>query len=160
MTDVVTDEILADRVERFINTLNQARELGLTVVDASSGQLTLQLPYSEKIIGNPETGVIHGGAITTLMDTTSGSVMICALDDFELCPTLDLRVDYMRPAEPGKPVYAHAEIRKMTRNIAFTRCEAYQDDGEIIATCVGTFMRIGKEATPKSYRDMITGARP
>lgn len=159
MTDVVTDRLLADRVERFLETLNQAQELGLTVADASSGQLTLHLPYSKKIIGNPETGVIHGGAITTLMDTASGSVMVCALDDFELCPTLDLRVDYMRPAEPGKPVFARAEIRKMTRNIAFTRCEAYQEDGEIIATCVGTFMRIGKEATPKSYRDMITGGQ-
>ena len=157
MTDVVTDRILAERVERFLGTLNQAQELGLTVAKAASGTLILELPYSSKIVGNPETGVIHGGAITTLMDTASGSVMICALEDFELCPTLDLRVDYMRPAEPGKPVFARAEIRKMTRNIAFTRCEAYQDDGEVIATCVGTFMRIGKEATPQSYRDMITG---
>lgn len=157
-TGVVTDKVLGDRVQRFIESLNQAQELGLTVANASSGQLTLHLPYNEKIIGNPETGVIHGGAITTLMDTTSGSVMICALDDFELCPTLDLRVDYMRPAEPGKSVYARAEIRKMTHNIVFTRCEAYQDDGEIIATCVGTFMRIGRDATPKSFRDMITGA--
>jgi len=153
----MTDQVLMDRVDRFINILNQARDLGLTVADADAGQLTLCLPYSEKIIGNPETGVIHGGAITTLMDTTSGSVMICALDEFELCPTLDLRVDYMRPAEPGKPVYARAEIRKMTRNIVFTRCEAFQDDGEIVATCVGTFMRIGKDATPKAYRDMIMG---
>ncbi|SFR41891.1 uncharacterized domain 1-containing protein [Marinobacter daqiaonensis] len=153
----MTDKVLVDRVARFINILNQARDLGLAVADADSGQLTLCLPYSEKIIGNPETRVIHGGAITTLMDTTSGSVMICALDEFELCPTLDLRVDYMRPAEPDKAVYARAEIRKMTRNIVFTRCEAYQEGGEVIATCVGTFMRIGREATPKAYRDMIMG---
>ncbi|MEP1704639.1 MAG: PaaI family thioesterase, partial [Marinobacter sp.] len=115
------------------------------------------LPYSDRIIGNPDTGVIHGGAITTLMDTTSGSVIMCSLDDFELCPTLDLRVDYMRPAEPHKPVYARAETYKVTRNIIFTRCEAYQEPGETIANCVGTFMRIGKEATPKSFRDLITG---
>ena len=83
--------------------------------------------------------------------------MICGLDEFELCPTLDLRVDYMRPAEPRKPVYARAETYKITRNIIFTRCEAYQEWGETIANCVGTFMRIGKEATPKSYRDQITG---
>ncbi len=157
MTDVTTDKMLMDRVGRFIDILNQARDLGLTVADAQRDQLTLCLPYSEKIIGNPETGVIHGGAITTLMDTTSGSVMVCALEEFELCPTLDLRVDYMRPAEPHKPVYARAEIRKMTRNIVFTRCEAFQDDGEIVATCVGTFMRLGKDATPKSYRDLIMG---
>ena len=89
----MTDSVRKDRVTRFINTLQQARTLGLTVADADDQQLTLCLPYSQKIIGNPETGVIHGGAITTLMDTASGSVMICVLPDFELCPTLDLRVD-------------------------------------------------------------------
>ncbi|MBE93466.1 PaaI family thioesterase [Marinobacter sp.] len=151
------DSMRMDRVRRFIGTLNQGRELGLTVTSAKAGQLTLCLPYSDRIIGNPDTGVIHGGAITTLMDTTSGSVIMCSLDDFELCPTLDLRVDYMRPAEPHKPVYARAETYKVTRNIIFTRCEAYQEPGETIANCVGTFMRIGKEATPKSFRDLITG---
>lgn len=151
------DKTRMDRVSRFINTLNQARELGLSVVNAGEGYLTLCLPYSERIIGNPVTGVIHGGAITTLMDTASGSVTLCALDEFELCPTLDLRVDYMRPADPGRPVYARAEAYRVTRNIIFTRCEAYQDEGDTVANCVGTFMRIGKEASPKSYRDLITG---
>ncbi len=153
----MNDETRIDRVNRFVNTLNQARELGLITRDAGEGYLVLELPYSEKIIGNPDTGAIHGGAITTLMDTASGSVMICALDHFELCPTLDLRVDYMHPAEPGKPVYARAETYKVTPNIIFTRCEAYQEKGNTIANCVGTFMRIGKNATPKPYRDLITG---
>lgn len=153
----MTDKMRLDRVARFIDTLQQSRALGLTVVDASENELILCLPYSDRIIGNPDTGVIHGGAITTLMDTASGSVMICALPDFELCPTLDLRVDYMRPAEPHKPVYARAEAYRVTNNIIFTRCEAYQDNGKAVANCVGTFMRIGKEATPKSYRDLITG---
>ncbi len=153
----MTDAKRMDRVNRFIQTLNQARELGLTATDASDRHLVLCLPYSEKIIGNPETRVIHGGAITTLMDTASGSVMICALPEFELCPTLDLRVDYMRPAEPDLPVYARAEVYRMTRHIVFTRCEAYQNEGETVAQCVGTFMRIGREASPKAYRDLITG---
>lgn len=153
----MNDAMRMDRVRRFIETLNQGRELGLTVTSAKEGQLTLCLPYSDRIIGNPDTGVIHGGAITTLMDTASGSAIICTLDNFELCPTLDLRVDYMRPAEPHKPVYARAETYKVTRNIIFTRCEAFQEPGETIANCVGTFMRIGKKATPKSYRDLITG---
>ncbi|MDR9424190.1 MAG: PaaI family thioesterase [Marinobacter sp.] len=153
----MNDEIRIDRVNRFVNTLSQARELGLVTRDAGEGYLVLELPYSEHIIGNPDTGAIHGGAITTLMDTASGSVMICALDHFELCPTLDLRVDYMHPAEPGKPVFARAETYKVTPNIIFTRCEAYQEEGNTIANCVGTFMRIGQNATPKSYRDLITG---
>ncbi|MDK8465195.1 PaaI family thioesterase [Marinobacter sp. SS13-12] len=155
----MNDAMRMDRVRRFIGTLNQARELGLTVTSAKKGQLTLCLPYSDLIIGNPDTGVIHGGAITTLMDTASGSATMCALDDFELCPTLDLRVDYMRPAVPHKPVFARAETYKVTRNIIFTRCEAFHETGETIANCVGTFMRIGKEAMPKSFRDLIDGEK-
>ena len=151
------DETRINRVNRCISTLNQARELGLNATDAGEGYLVMELPYSDRIIGNPDTGVIHGGAITTLMDTASGSVMICGLDEFELCPTLDLRVDYMRPAEPRKPVYARAETYKITRNIIFTRCEAYQEEGEPIATCVGTVMRIGNEATTQPSRAPITG---
>jgi uncharacterized protein (TIGR00369 family) len=85
------DSLRMDRVRRFIGTLNQACELGLTVESAGDGELLLRLPYSDFIVGNPDTGVIHGGAITTLMDTASGSVILCALPDFELCPTLDLR---------------------------------------------------------------------
>jgi uncharacterized protein (TIGR00369 family) len=156
-TTIKSDERRMTRVTRFIETLNQARELGLSAVEATRSSLILCLPYSDRIIGNPDTGVIHGGAITTLMDTASGSVILCALDEFELCPTLDLRVDYMRPAEPHKPVYARAEAYKITRNIIFTRCEAFQEGGETIANCVGTFMRIGAEASPKAYRDLISG---
>ena len=81
----MNDDIRRKRVTRFIDTLNQAKELGLTVTEAKKGSLTLCLPYSDRIIGNPDTGVIHGGAITTLMDTTSGCVILCALEDFELC---------------------------------------------------------------------------
>ena len=111
----MNDETRINRVNRFLNTLNQARELGLAAREAGEGYLVMELPYSDKIIGNPDTGVIHGGAITTLMDTTSGSMMICALEEFELCPTLDLRVDYMRPAEPHKPVFARAKPTRSPR---------------------------------------------
>ena len=55
----MNDSMRMDRVRRFIETLNQGRELGLTVISAKQGQLTLCLPYSDRIIGNPDTGVIH-----------------------------------------------------------------------------------------------------
>lgn len=156
-TNIFTDQDRAGRVSRFIGTLSQARELELSVESVGEGYLTLCLPYSERLIGDPRTRIIHGGAITTLMDTTSGCVILCALPAFELCPTLDLRVDYMRPAEPDRPVYARAETYRITRNIIFTRCEAFQDSGETIANCVATFMRVGQNALPKSYRDLIIG---
>ncbi|WP_097461850.1 PaaI family thioesterase [Mangrovitalea sediminis] len=152
------DDVLFGQVSRFIRSLRQSHLLGIEPVKAAENELILRLPYSESIVGDPETRIIHGGAITTLMDTASGSVIICALPEFELCPTLDLRVDYMRPAEPDKPVFARARAYRVTRNIVFTRCEAYQDDCETtVAHCVATFMRIGADASPKAYRELITG---
>ncbi len=152
------DPLLFGRADRFVNALAQCRELGITTIAAAPSELILELPYQEKIVGNPQTQVIHGGAITTLMDTTCGTCVICALPDFELCPTLDLRVDYMRPAQPGKAVRARATCYRVTSNIVFMRCAAYQEDPtELVAQCVATFMRIGKEATPLEFRQLING---
>ena len=153
-----SDPVLLGRVERFVESLAQCQAMGMKVIAAAPNRLILELPYQDKIVGNPETGIIHGGAITTLMDTASGSCVICALPEFELCPTLDLRVDYMRPAEPGKPVRALATTYRVTSNIIFTRCEAYQENPyNTVAQCVATFMRIGQQATPQVFRERIIG---
>lgn len=136
---------IRERAQRFLSVLRHCQVLGIEVQDAGSEGLTLRLPYSEQIVGNPETGVIHGGAITTLMDTTCGISTVCVLPEFEICPTLDLRIDYMRPAEPGKDVHGFAECYRVTANVIFVRGIAYQDDrNEPIAHVIGTFMRMGK----------------
>lgn len=134
-----------ERSVRFLSALRHCQVLGIDVQNADGKGLTLRLPYSAQIVGNPETGVIHGGAITTLMDTTCGISTVCVLPDFEICPTLDLRIDYMHPAEPHKDVYGFAECYRVTPNVIFTRGYAYQDDPEQpIAHVVGAFMRMGK----------------
>lgn len=62
------------------------------------------------------------------MDTTCGISTVCVLPDFEICLTLDLRIDYNHPAEPHKDVYGFAECYRVTPNVIFTRGFAYQDD--------------------------------
>ena len=138
---------LFSQVEGFVSVLAQCQTLGIKVVSARENELILELPYSEAIIGNLDSGVIHGGAITTLMDTTAGAAVLCAMPGFELCPTLDLRVDYMRSAKPGNSVFARASCYRRTNNILFMRCEAYQVD-RTVAHCVATFMRMGEKGIP------------
>ncbi|MGC8115775.1 PaaI family thioesterase [Metapseudomonas otitidis] len=141
----MSENPIFDNAQRFLAVLRHCQVLGMRVHSADRQGLTLCLPYSEQIIGNPETGVIHGGAITTLMDTTCGISTVCVLPSFEICPTLDLRIDYMHPAEPNKDVYGFAECYRVTPNVIFTRGYAYQDDPEQpIAHVVGAFMRMGK----------------
>ncbi|TWC29236.1 uncharacterized protein (TIGR00369 family) [Pseudomonas sp. SJZ079] len=141
----MSDTVILERAQRFLSALRHCQVLGIQVLSADPQGLTLHLPYSPQIVGNPQTGVVHGGAITTLMDTTCGISIVCALPEFEACPTLDLRIDYMHPAEPDKDVYGFAECYRVTPNIIFTRGYAYQDDPQQpIAHVVGTFMRMGK----------------
>ena len=116
--------------------------LQLEFVQGERGRATMRLPYQERLVGDRRSGVLHGGVITSLVDTT------CALSIFSLLeepcgyPTLDLRIDYLRPAAPGLPVYCTAECYRMGREIAFTRATAYQDGHpQPVAHGVATFMR-------------------
>ncbi len=128
-------------VKRFSANVPHNRALGIQIVDIGGGEATFQLPYDEKLVGNPDTGVLHGGVITALLDGASGAAVFSALQDLVPIATLDLRIDYLRPAEPGQTVHAHATCYKMTRNVAFTRAVAYHgDEADPIAHSVGTFM--------------------
>ncbi|WP_245615872.1 PaaI family thioesterase [Andreprevotia chitinilytica] len=136
------------QVMQWFEALPHCKQLGIRYVSSSAGVVTLELPFSEAIIGNPETRVLHGGVVTTLIDTASGSAIYTLLPGPEGVATLDLRIDYLRPAKPDEPVFCTAECYRMTEHIAFTRATAYQDDiNKPVAYAVGTFARTsaGKE---------------
>ena len=140
----MSENPLLERARRFLSALRHCQVLGLTVEAADEKGLTLRLPYSQAII--------------TLMDTTCGISTVCVLPDFEICPTLDLRIDYMHPAEPHKDVYGFAECYRVTPNVIFTRGFAYQDDpGQPIAHVVGAFMRMGGSARAGAARPAAQG---
>lgn len=143
---------LAHLLRQYIQGVRHSKVLGMELVDVAPDGIVVRMPYSEKIIGNPETGVIHGGAITTLMDQACGLAVAAALaPEFDITPTIDLRIDYMRPAEPGKDVYAFVEAYRKTRQVVFTRGIAYHEDrNRPIAHCVANFTRMGLNKTPWS----------
>ncbi|WP_203651818.1 PaaI family thioesterase [Pseudomonas sp. RtIB026] len=132
--------------ERFLSALKHCQVLQMRVHHADADGMTLVLPWQPAIVGNPQNGAVHGGVLTTLMDTTCGMATLCALPRFEVCPTLDLRIDYMHPAEAGKDIYGYAQCYRVTRDVIFTRGTAYQDDpAQPICQVVGTFMRLGQD---------------
>ncbi len=138
--------ITIDQAQTFLDAANHCRILGLTITDVEDGQLTIELPYSEKIIGNPASGIIHGGALTTLLDSTCGFSVPLVLNEYQLSPTLDLRIDYMRAAKPNASVVAKAKVYRITENIVFVKGYAFQEDiNDPIASCVATFMRIAND---------------
>jgi uncharacterized protein (TIGR00369 family) len=121
--------------------------LGLEVVELEKATALFKLPYSLQLVGNPDTGTLHGGAITALLDSCSGAAVFAALPAWVPIATLDLRIDYLRAAEPGLAVLGRAYCYKVTRNVAFTRAVAYHDrEDDPIASAAGTFMLHTKAA--------------
>jgi uncharacterized protein (TIGR00369 family) len=131
----------ASALSSVVGFVPHNRALGMTFVDNVGGRVTVALPYDEKLVGNPATRVLHGGAITALMDATCGLAAALKLSEPAGLATLDLRIDYLRPATPDQPVHARAECFKMTRNVAFVRCEAFHPEGgDLVAVANGTFI--------------------
>jgi uncharacterized protein (TIGR00369 family) len=119
----------------------QARALGFETVSLDHATAVVKVPYSDRLVGDPDTGVIAGGVVTTLLDHCCGQAAHAALDSFKYIATLDLRIDYMRAAEPGKDVFAKAHCFKVTKNVAFVRAVAYDDDPEDpVAAATAAFM--------------------
>lgn len=116
--------------------------LGLEVIDYADAQVWMRLPYHPRIVGNPATGVIHGGAISSLMDAACGMATMIALGGPSPIATLDLRIDYLKPAAPGHAVVAHAHCFKITRHVCFVRGTAYlSDPSDPVAAVTATFAR-------------------
>ena len=127
-------------------------ELGIDVAEIGDKTFTLSLPYQERLIGNPETGVLHGGVITTLIDTVCGMAVYLALKKYVPIATLDLRIDYLRPATPKKTLFAQAECYKLTRRIAFVKSVAYNDDiDDPVASCAAAFMIDSSKTPPLNH---------
>jgi uncharacterized protein (TIGR00369 family) len=149
-----------DIAQRFIACLEYAVRLGIEVDSARQDWLRLSLKPNDWNVGNPETGVIHGGALTTLLDTACGACVLLSLPELELCPTLDLRVDYVKAASPDRAVYADATCYRISRHVVFTRAIAHQGNlDDPIAHGVATFVRLGLEVTPARFRDYLQGLR-
>ena len=134
-----TDPKLAERM--LLVGIPHCKELGVEVVEIDKVRCTIRLAYQERLVGNPETGVLNGGVITTLVDSVCGIAVQMALGKLAQIATLDLRIDYLRGSTPKEPLFASANCYKLTRQIAFVRGIAHNGDVEDpVANCVATFM--------------------
>src|ERR1700709_1676266 len=75
---------------------------------AAPGEAWTSLAYRPVFVGDTETGVIHGGVVTAMLDETCGMAVQLALDGTGAIATLDLRIDYPKPATPGPVIPAPA----------------------------------------------------
>lgn len=127
------------------------RALGLKYVDSGIGRFVFELPWQSHLVGDPDTGIIHGGAVTAMFDATCGAAVMTKLEKPIRVVTLDLRIDYLRPARKGETIRCEAQCNRQTKHIAFARAIAHDGDADdLIATATGTFMLMVDEGDPTS----------
>src|ERR1700742_4673558 len=130
---------------------------GLQLDRAAPAEAWSSLPYRPVFVGDTATGVLHGGVVTAMLDESCGMAVQLALDGARAIATLDLRIDYQKPATPGLAIRAHAICYRVTRSIAFVRATAYQDsEDEPVATATACFM-LGANRT-NMFRDQPANA--
>ncbi|HEY6877552.1 MAG TPA: PaaI family thioesterase [Polyangiales bacterium] len=132
---------MANWLEQFVNALPHGQALGIEFVssDSERGHATLRLPWREDLVGDPATGVLHGGVITALLDTLGACSVLAR--KVRMQATLDLRIDYLRPATPRVDLIGEAECYRVTRSVAFVRGSCHHGDpGRPVANLTATFV--------------------
>jgi uncharacterized protein (TIGR00369 family) len=130
-----------ERVRAMMQWTPQGRALGLEVTRIEGARVRGRAPYKRDLIGDPETGVIAGGVVTTFLDQLCGMAAVLAMPDPTIVATIDIRIDYMRGAEPGRDVLAEAHCYKIGKNVAFVRAVAYEESPDNpIANAAAAFM--------------------
>jgi len=125
---------------QFVQAIPHSRALGMVLTEIGEGFAVIEMPYDERFVGDPETGVMHGGAVSALMDTCCGAAAISHPASPSGTATIDLRIDYMRPATPGQAIRTRAECYHITRSVAFVRAVTTDDDDSLpVATANGAF---------------------
>jgi uncharacterized protein (TIGR00369 family) len=131
---------LQKAARQFIEAIPYSRALGMVLETIDNGVAVISMPYDAALIGDPASGVIHGGAVSALMDTCGGAAVMSHPQAPAGTATIDLRIDYMRPARPGDRIVARAECYNVTRSVAFVRATAHDADTDRpVATATGAF---------------------
>lgn len=127
--------------DRLVNAIPHSHELGVEVNSVASDSVEVMLPFREDWIGDSVHGLIHPGVITTLVDGAFGLAVLARLEKIRSIATLDLRMDYLRPALKEQTLFCRAECYRVTPHIAFARASVWQSDvGNPVAIAQAAFM--------------------
>ena len=128
-------------LQEWMERIPHQSAIGFALIETGADFAVGRIPYRGSLVGNPANGVVHGGIVTTLLDTVGGMAALARQGEFLVMATLDLRIDYLRPSTPGEDLVARVECYKLTRNIAFTRGFAFNaDPNDPLASMSATYM--------------------
>ena len=122
----MSDTFLTQMLPQLAGGAAHTHALGFAFEGLDGDRVRIRVPWRADLVGDPDTGVLAGGLVTTLLDHVGGLAVWVALKEFQPVATLDLRVDYMRAAAPGVDLLAEARCYRLTRHIAFVRAWAFE----------------------------------
>ena len=129
------------QIRAYFDEVPHARECGVVVEHLGADGVRLCLPFREDWLGDPERGLIHTAVVSFLIDNAAGVAALAALPGPGRVATLDLRVDYLRPALRDLPLHCEARCLRRTRQIAFVQSEVWQGErAQPVASSQATFM--------------------
>jgi len=125
--------------------------IGVSYAGKDEDGVNLILPYRDDLVGDPETRVIASGVVTALLDNTCGMAVWDRINEFKPIATLDLRIDYMRPAAPNQALKCTAKCYKLTRSVGFVRAFAYETTADDpVAAAQAAFIISSPSLRPRS----------
>jgi uncharacterized protein (TIGR00369 family) len=132
----------AQLIEKMVRFIPHADLQGIRLEQIDDDEVTLRLPYRAELVGNPDTGVIHSGALMVLLDQALGTAGVCSDEvGATITPTLDLRIDHLGVAPAGQDIFAVARVYKVTRRVIFVEGFAYcESRDKPIARATGSWV--------------------
>jgi acyl-CoA thioesterase len=127
------------RIQKAIDTVPFARLLGIEIDEVSSGTATLGLTIRKQLTQNH--GVVHGGAIASLIDTATAFAIISLLAPGERVTTVDLAISYLRPLTEGR-VTAVARVLRSGKRLFVVSAEVLDKDGKLASTALTTYIKL------------------
>lgn len=133
----------ASLIGTFVMNHGHTGFIGMAFRDHGDDWVELALPWREDLVGDPETGVLASGPIISLLDMATSMSVWALRQGFRPQVTLDLRIDYLRAATPGKTVIARAECYQLKQSMAFVRGIAHDGDADDpVAHVAGIFIQV------------------
>ena len=129
----------ARRIKKAVDSVPYAHLLGIELDDISEGAATLGLKIRHELTQNH--GVVHGGAIASLIDTAMAFAIITLLAPKEKVTTVDLTISYLRPLTKGR-VTAKARVVRAGRRLFSVSADVFGGDGKLAATALSTYIKL------------------
>ncbi|MBA3357098.1 MAG: PaaI family thioesterase [Pyrinomonadaceae bacterium] len=128
-----------ERIQNALETVPFAKLLGIELEDMAPGTATLGFNIREDLKQN--NGVVHGGAIASLVDTATAFAIISLLPPDEKATTADLTISYLRPLRNGR-AHSTARVLRAGRRLIVVSAELIDDAENLIATALTTYIKI------------------